>query len=173
MRWSWTSQLLSSLKSKAKWQKQLRVHLEQVNYAGAGFSEARSTLIHSVAFFFKWPLPGSPLCWCRSNAPPLEQNLSCVAENEVSLRKLWMIACLYRQSCVCSATGKGFSTVPFSRGPRSLQPLSAQPLIDVLWALLWLTAIFICCQRQQPRSPERREQQGPGSEAGPHTGINK
>lgn len=39
MRWSWTSQLLSSLKCKAKWQKQLRVHLEQVNYAGAAFSE--------------------------------------------------------------------------------------------------------------------------------------
>lgn len=63
--------------------------------------------------------------------------------------------------------------MPFSRGPRSLQPLSAGPLIDVLWALLWLTAIFICCQRQQLRSLVRGEQQGPGSEVGPHTGINK
>lgn len=119
------SSFLSSLKSKAKWQKQLRVHLEQVNYAGAVFSKARSTLIHSVAFLFKWPLPESSLCCYHSNAPSLEQNLNRNAENEDFPPQLWMVAGLYYYSCVCSATGKGFSSVPFSQGPRRPQPLSA------------------------------------------------
>ncbi len=88
--------------SKAKWQKQLRVHLEQLNYAGAGFAEAQSTLIHSVAFLFKWPLPESPLCQRCTNAPLLEQNLSCIAANEVSLLNLNDSRRLPPELCVLS-----------------------------------------------------------------------
>lgn len=95
-------------------------------------------------------LSRSLICvWYRRIASPLEQNPPYIAENvdppPPHRFKLLMIAGLYLQSSVCSATGKGFSTAPFNRGPRSLQPLSADPLIDVLWDLLWLTAIFICC----------------------------
>lgn len=108
---------------EAEWQKQLRVHLEQVNYARGGWGGvSRSTLTHNVApFNSERPPPPPP--------PPFAAILMCLHYSRAPCK--WTFSTFSsstlgrrHRSRVCSATGKGFLQLCHSAGapasPRSL-----------------------------------------------------
>lgn len=150
MQWCRTPQLLSkALRAKASGQKQLRVHLEQVNYADGFWGQAytnspcrlfiqmTSPRVPFVLADFKWHLHPSTIGAVQS----LERGF-----------------CVHRHSAC--------------RAPRSLKLLSGAHDWCVVGPAV-VNSHFYLLLAATARLPGERGAAGPCSEAGPHTGINK